>query len=312
MKVLKSSTLRSVTITTPAPTVDAVDAGAPADRKVPTRRISFEEALQTVPKHFAVDGDLLLSHLAASLSAVFPDGEDFFVRSVRHYRNEITDPELKREVAGFIGQEAVHGREHRAFNDRLAELGYPTKAFERITEKGLTFRERHLSPQANLALTAALEHFTATLAELLLTSEEVRAQFGHDEVRNLFVWHALEESEHKAVAFDVYRAVGGSERTRVLTMKYIRIGFLAGMALQIAVSLAKDPATYKRGNLRRSWRRFRSSPLMSKELWRQLKDYDRPDFHPDDRDTTALVEEWRAVLFGTEGSLNDKLVGRAA
>src|SRR5438045_8244373 len=96
-------------------------------RTVPTRRISFEESLEHLPKHFAADGDLILSHLAAGLSAVFPDGEDFFVRSVRHFRDQITDPELKRQVCGVIGQEAVHGREHRALNNRLDELGYPTK-----------------------------------------------------------------------------------------------------------------------------------------------------------------------------------------
>src|SRR6478609_7719876 len=140
-------------------------AARPVGRKVPTRRISFEESLRELPKHFAVDGDLLLSHIGASLSSVFPDGEDFFVRSVRHFRDEITDPELKRQVAGFIGQEAMHGREHRAFND------------------------------------------------------------------------PLEESEHKAVAFDVYKAVGGSERTRVWTMKFLRFGFVAGMIVQVSVSM---------------------------------------------------------------------------
>ena len=145
------------------------------DRKVPTRRISFEESLQDLPKHFAADGDLILSHSPPSLSAVFPDGEDFFVRSVRHFRDQITDPELKRQVAGFIGQEAMHGREHRAFNDRLAELGYPTKQVEQLHEVGpRAARARSRRPKANLAATAALEHFTATLAELVLTDEETR------------------------------------------------------------------------------------------------------------------------------------------
>jgi uncharacterized protein len=281
-------------------------------RKVPTRRISFEESLQELPRHFAADGDLILSHLAASLSAVFPDGEDFFVRSVRHFRGDITDPELKRQVAGFIGQEALHGREHRAFNARLAELGYPTKEIERITKKGLELRERIMSPTANLAATAALEHFTATLAELVLSKPEVRDLFGHDEVRNLFLWHALEESEHKAVAFDVYRAVGGSERVRVLTMKVIRAGFVAGLAFSVVVSLLGDRATYRRGVLRRSLRNLRRSALIDRELWRQLRDYDRRDFHPDDRDTDALVEEWRETLFGARGTLNDKLATSAA
>ena len=282
------------------------------DRKVPTRRISFEESLQTLPKHFAADGDLILSHLAASLSAVFPDGEDFFVRSVRNYRDQITDPELKRQVAGFIGQEAMHGREHRAFNDRLDELGYPTKRFERLTKRGLAIRERVVTPAGNLAATAALEHFTATLAELVLSNQEVQGLFGHDEVRNLFLWHALEESEHKAVAFDVYKAVGGSERTRVWTMKALRFGFVVGMTLQIIISDLFDRKTYKPGALRRSWRKVRRSPLLTKELWAQLKDYDRHDFHPDDRDTSALVAEWREKLFGEQGTLNDKLVGKAA
>jgi uncharacterized protein len=287
-------------------------AGSAPERKVPTRRISFEESLRELPKHFAADGDLILSHLAASLSSVFPDGEDFFVRSVRHYRDQITDPELKRDVGGFIGQEAVHGREHRAFNDRLHELGYPTKRFERITRKVLGTRERLLSPASNLAATAALEHFTATLAELLLSDEDARDLFGHEEVRNLFLWHALEESEHKAVAFDVYRAVGGTERMRVVTMKIIRIGFVTAMAVQIVVSLLGDRATYRRGALRRSWRRVRRSPLVSRELWRQLKEYDQPHFHPDDRDTSQLVEQWRAELFGEHGTLNDKLATSTA
>src|SRR5918997_6320078 len=124
-----------------------------ADRTIPTRRISFEASLRDMPKHFAADGDLILSHLAAALSAVFPDGEDFFVRSVRHYRDRITDPELKRQVAGFIGQESVHGREHRVLNDRLAELGYPTKQAEWLTRKGLALRWKFAPKKASLAMT---------------------------------------------------------------------------------------------------------------------------------------------------------------
>ncbi|HZN12634.1 MAG TPA: metal-dependent hydrolase [Acidimicrobiales bacterium] len=282
------------------------------DRKVPTRRISFEESLQEVPRHFAADGDLVLSHVAAGLSAVFPDGEDFFVRSVRNYRDQITDPELKRQVNGFIGQEAMHGREHRAFNNRLAELGYPTKQVERFTRFGLKLRERVAPKKANLAVTAALEHFTATLAELVLSSQETRDLFGHDEVRNLFVWHALEECEHKAVAFDVYKAVGGSERLRVWTMNFLRYGFLAGMTIQVAISLVFDRASYNPVRLWKSLRNAFRSPVMNRDLWLQLKDYNRPDFHPDDSDTNELVDYWRAELFGDQGSLNDKLANSAA
>ncbi|HAS11072.1 MAG TPA: metal-dependent hydrolase [Acidimicrobiaceae bacterium] len=298
-----------MTITEPTPAPQTSN----ASRDVPTRRISFEEALRDLPKHFAEDGDIIGSHLIASLSSVFPDGEDFFVRSVRHYRSQITDPDLKRQVSGFIGQEAVHGREHREFNDRLDQLGYPTKAAERFTKKGLALRERIAPPISNLASTAALEHFTATLAEIILSDERARDMIGHEEVKNLFLWHALEESEHKAVAFDVFKAVGGSERMRVWTMKLIRLGFVVGMGLQVIVSVLLDRDARRHPvKLWRSFRKLKASPFLSRETWRTLKEYDAPDFHPDDRDTDELVARWRAELFGDEGTLNDKLAARAA
>jgi len=282
------------------------------ERKVPTRRMAFEESFAGIDKHFAEDHDLILSHIGACLSAMFPDGEDFFVRSVRNYRDQIEDPELKRQVAGFIGQEAMHGREHRAFNDRLAEMGYQTKQIERFTKWGLTTRERFLPPISNLALTAALEHFTATLAELLLTDEDARAMFGEPAARDLFVWHALEESEHKDVAFDVYRAAGGTERMRRWTMNGIFVGFFGGLTLSVVDSLLRDKSTFKKGRLRESWKRFKKSPLYDRELLRTLRAYNRPGFHPSDHDNTELVAEWRERLFGEHGSLNDKLVTNAA
>src|SRR5579862_3150162 len=119
---------------------------------VPVRRVALEPTFDDVPRHFAADGDLILSHLAAALSAVFPDGEDFFVRSVRHYREQITDPTLAAQVSGFIGQEITHGREHRAFNTHLDTLGYHTKFVERFVRRMIGFRERHMPAITNLAV----------------------------------------------------------------------------------------------------------------------------------------------------------------
>jgi uncharacterized protein len=280
---------------------------------IPVRRISFDEAIKTVPKYFGRDNDIVSSHIAVALSSVFPDGEDFFVRSVRHFRDEITDPVLKKEVAGFIGQESIHGREHRVLNERFAELGYPTKAAEWATRKGLSLRSKYAPAKANLAMTAALEHFTATLAEMILSDPEARAMFGDDTVKNLFLWHALEESEHKAVAFDVYKLVGGGERLRTFTMTALRYGFPLAMAGQVFVGLLLDKYA-RRHPIRvlKSLRRVPKSPLMSRQLWNQLKDYNRPDFHPNQSEHTGLVEPWREELFGKNGTLNDKLATAAA
>jgi predicted metal-dependent hydrolase len=282
------------------------------DWKITTRRMSFEETLAEIPKHFADDGDLLMSHFWAVLSATFPEGEDGFVRSVRHYRDQISDPDLKRQVAGFIGQEAQHSRAHSAFNNRLAELGYPVERIERINKRVNGFAERVQSPETNLAFTVASEHFTALMAELAFRDQRFRDSFGHPATYELLLWHALEEAEHKSVAFDVYRAIGGSEHKRIRTMRFMRRTLPVWGVLLLVQAIVCDPAGRQPRTLVRSIRRFKKSPLFSREMRDAIRDFERPDFHPSQRDTTALLEEWRERLFGEDGSMNDRLVGRAA
>jgi uncharacterized protein len=244
-----------------------------------------------MPKHF-VDDDPMRSHIAAMLSAVFPEGEDFFVRSVRAYRDRIEDPELATQVKGFIGQEAIHGREHREFNDHLATLGYPTKAVDRAVKRGLALLAKVAPQHHQLAVTAALEHYTATLAETLLRDEGAIAEFTSDEARELFTWHALEETEHKSVAYDVYQHVCGSNRVRVGVMWSTHVTFLLVMTVAVTASVARDPRSWPK--LPKSLLGLRTHPFFQKPLVQRLLDYNRPDFHPDDHDTVDLLEEWRA------------------
>jgi predicted metal-dependent hydrolase len=269
---------------------------------VRTRRIRFDYPRGSLRRHY-VDGDLVMSHVVAMLSATFPEGEDFFVRSVRHFADRITDPLLKQQVSGFVGQEVTHGREHRALNERLQQMGYPTRRVDRIVRTSLARAERILSPLECLAMTAALEHYTAALAETLLTDERARAMLGETEVRSMLLWHALEESEHKAVAFDVYRAVGGSERLRIRVMRMVTVGFLARVSLFTALSLARDRAAYNPVRLVRSLLALRRSPFLNRTVVERIRAYDRVGFHPDDHDNSALLERWTAELFGAQGQL---------
>jgi len=287
--------------------MDASQAQNPV-RSVPTRPMEFDEWVEDVPKHFAANGDIVLSHVLMSLSSVFPDGENFFVRSVERVRDQIDDPKLQEDVEGFIGQEEMHGREHRVLNEHLAELGYPTRAIEKYIRKTLEWRERIQSTKFNLAVTAALEHYTATLAETLLTQPEARAAAGHECVQHLLMWHALEESEHKAVAFDVYRTVGGTERMRKAAMWVVHANFVLETGGWTLISLAMDPAAWRHPLrvLRGLWR-LRKSPFTSRRTVQQLFQYHEPNFHPDDRDTTEMIAEWRTKLFGADGELTDLL-----
>lgn len=275
-------------------------------RDVRTRRIAFDHPESELPRHFA-DGDLLVSHLLAMLSSLFPEGEDFFVRSVRNYRDNVTDPELKRQVGGFIGQEAIHGREHRRFNERLQAHGYPTRFVDRRTKMGLDRLAAHAPKEIQLAVTAALEHYTATFAEVLLSDERAQALSSVPEVRHIFLWHAVEESEHKAVAFDVFQHVCGDQKLRTRTMTVTTWIFLGALFGNTVLSLAKDRNAWNPLRMWSSLRRLGDNPFFTKKVWRRLTDYNRPDFHPDDHDTTELLERWRAELFGTGGELEEML-----
>ncbi|HJR26958.1 MAG TPA: metal-dependent hydrolase [Acidimicrobiales bacterium] len=273
---------------------------------MPTRTPDFADWVDEVPRHFAADGDVVMSHILAVLSGVFPDGEDYFVRSVAAVRDRIEDPELRRDVEGFIGQEEMHGREHRLLNERLAELGYPTRPIGAYVRWLFRTRERVRMPTLHLGFTAALEHYTATLAETLLSEPDARAEIGHDAVRSLLLWHALEEAEHKAVAFDVFRAVGGTERMRLATMWLTHILFLLETSIWTAISLARDPVARRHpGRVAKGIWRLRRSPFTRPAAARQLLQYTKRGFHPNDRDTTELISAWRAKLFGSEGELVD-------
>lgn len=287
----------------------AVAESHPGSATVPMRPMEFERSLKDLPKYFA-DGDIVMSHVLTVLSSVFPDGEDYFVRSVEALKDHVRDPRLAKDVEGFIGQESMHGREHRILNERLAELGYPTPAIGRYVRTMTAFRERVQGKKANLGFTAALEHYTATLAETLLGDPKAREIIGHPSVRNLLLWHALEESEHKAVAFDVYRAVGGTERMRVATMWVTHMTFVLETGIWAAISLARDE--YARSHplevAKSAWQ-LRKSPFTSLRPIRQLFQYHQRGFHPNDRDTADLIVTWRERLFGSDGQLTDLLAG---
>jgi predicted metal-dependent hydrolase len=259
-----------------------------------------------VKRHYAND-DLILSHIVAILSAMFPEGEDFFVRSVRHYADRITDQALAEAVKGFTGQETMHGREHRALNERLHELGYPTRRVDRLVKFDLGRVEKRAPHIVQLAITAALEHYTATLAERLLSSERAREVLGDGEVRSVLLWHALEESEHKAVAFDVYRAMGGTEKVRIRVMRVMTWSFIFGVTVHTILSMLADRATYNPRTLARSIRQLKNSPFLGKEMVAAIKDYNRVGFHPNDHDNTELLEHWTKELFGEQGRLAGNL-----
>jgi hypothetical protein len=232
-----------------------------------------------------------------ALSATFPEGERFFVDSVRHYQKRVS-PDLAKQVSGFIGQEAHHGREHTAFNEFMGRKGLPMAEIDEFVEKGMKFMRRKLSPERQLAMTCALEHFTAILAEMALENPEF---FGpmDDRVKPLWYWHAIEESEHKAVAFDVFQEQVGSYwiRSSQMVMNSLEFAFFSSYHTY---------QLFKARGIQRDWKMHREGlkelfvkPGWLRKMGKAYLSYYMPSFHPWQRDTTKAMNHWKAV-YGIE------------
>lgn len=232
-----------------------------------------------------------------ALSATFPEGERFFVDSVRHYQKRVS-PDLAKQVSGFIGQEAHHGREHTAFNEFMGRKGLPMAEIDEFVEKGMKFMRRKLSPERQLAMTCALEHFTAILAEMALENPEF---FGpmDDRVKPLWYWHAIEESEHKAVAFDVFQEQVGSYwiRSSQMVMNSLEFAFFSSYHTY---------QLFKARGIQRDWKMHREGlkelfvkPGWLRKMGKAYLSYYKPSFHPWQRDTTNAMNHWKAV-YGIE------------
>lgn len=249
------------------------------------RRMDF--AFDPDMPRYWFDHDQFKTLLLTALSCTFPEGERFFVRSVRHYQKNIQDPKLREEVKGFIGQEAHHGNEHEQFNAVMEEKGIPTRKVEEFVHNGLKWRAKRMSPERQLAKTCALEHFTAMLAEAILEHPEILD--GMDEsMKPLWLWHAVEESEHKSVAFDVFGDQVDSYWIRASEMASTTVEFIGFTIFHyIQLRQGMDDKTDWRSVVKGfNW--LLGKPGFLRKLAPVYRAYYRPGFHPSERDSRSL------------------------
>jgi len=232
-----------------------------------------------------------------NLSVFFPPGERFFIASVKAHRQAVTDPELQKEIRAFCGQEGIHTREHEGYNAMLEAQGYPVAAMEKRVVELLDFVTRITPKRWQLAATCALEHFTALLADLLLGNPSLM-NGANPTMAELWRWHAAEENEHKAVAFDVYTAAGGNTAERSLVMVFASIIFWAKVLEHQVRLMRHDGILFSL----REWASLvryltvtdEGKPGIMLALIRPYLDYYRPSFHPWNHDNRALLEAWKA------------------
>ena len=230
-----------------------------------------------------------------ALSTTFPAGEAFFVESVRAFR-EGTPPKLAEEIKAFTTQEAIHSREHDAFNKRAAEAGYDLGQLEAQVEKRLAITKSK-PPIVSLAATMALEHFTAILAHQLLADPR-HLQGAEQEAADLWRWHAVEEIEHKGVAYDTWlhatRHWPRSKRWKVKAkvMLYVTRNFLVDRTAGALELMRQDGVTGVRAWTLLLWYLW-VRPGMFRKIAGAWASFFLPGFHPwnhDDRDLLRAYE----------------------
>jgi uncharacterized protein len=268
----------------------------PADLVIHPRNVMFARGQSTA--RWWNDGDPIATAFYNGMSVTFPQGEAFFIESVRAFRDSVpADKQL--QIDAFIKQEAAHSREHIHFNKQVHEAGYEVTSIENHLAEQLA-RTKDLPPVINLATTVALEHFTAIIAHATLRSDRHFKGASTDAAR-LWKWHAIEEIEHKAVAYDTFLAATKNMpsfkrwKFRCLVMLQASNNFLRGRVRNMGHFFDQDGI-----NKPTTWLRTFSYLLIYPGLLRQIFPawlaFFRPGFHPWQQDDRALIERNEAKL----------------
>jgi uncharacterized protein len=252
-------------------------AGAdPADR-IFVRHPRFD--FSDLPRHWLA-GSPAATHLGNAGHVFIPLGEQFFIDTVKGFRDRVSDPALRRDVNAFLGQEAVHKRAHEDLWERLRSDGVPIDDYAAVI--GAVRRlERVLPAPFRLSVTAALEHYTAVFGHSFLT-EDLSAAVP-DEMARLLAWHGHEEIEHRSVAFDVLRTVDGGYALRVAGFVFASGLMLAVPAVGGVMFALADPRARTALPTSETTRGPGLGAVGSRFLRRMaghLVDYLRPTFHP--------------------------------
>ncbi|MEZ0242054.1 MAG: metal-dependent hydrolase [Sphingomonas sp.] len=263
-------------------------AKTPADLTITPRDRRFGR--DTVQDRWWFAGDPVATAFHNSLSITFPKGEAMFIESVKAFR-EGTPPKLDAEIRAFVQQEVMHSREHVAFNRRVTEAGYDFAPLEAVVDEILAIIKTR-PPIVNLAATMALEHYTAILASVILGSRDYFKGVDREQAE-MWRWHAIEELEHKGVAYDTWlhatRDWSKWRRWKLksLMMMLVTINFWKKRVAGAAELMRQDG----QGNWARArvWWYLIGNPGLLRKIFLPWVAYFLPGFHPWNHDDRALI-----------------------
>ncbi|MDJ0392644.1 metal-dependent hydrolase [Rhodococcus sp. G-MC3] len=261
----------------------------------PVRKIGNDYRDVGLAPDALIPGNPMIAQLFCGISMFFPPGERFMIAAAKSVQDRIEDPQLRAEIDMFVRQEAQHATEHSRANKYLAGLvGLDNATICREINALWQYIGRHGSARQRAGFTAATEHFTGFIAEVILADIEFIDSIPESKAKQMLVWHGIEECEHKAVVFDAYKEIGGSEIERIAIMAaYTGPVFIAALLpafrLIAAHGQLSNLAGWRTGlsTIARRW----TVPMVKGYL-----QYYRPGFHPNHSPTRHLEQYWRTKL----------------
>lgn len=251
-----------------------------------------------IPRHW-FGGDPFKTRFFDAMSTLFPEGERFFIACVRDYKDQITDPAHKQVLLDFARQEAQHTKVHNAFNLRLSRQGIKVDKILANQRRNLfEIARKKMSKGHTLAITAASEHITALMAHTFVEHKHHFAD-ADPRVRAMYVWHAIEEVEHKGVAFDVMQdvaKVGYGLRVWALIIVSFQFPMFVFQILNHMLKVDGYTRLQRWGIwLKGLWWLYKPGGLMGPLLRPYLAWY-KPGFHPWDEVAPPEFQTWLSVM----------------
>lgn len=275
---------------------------------VPIRHFKFNFTPKELDVKFFMQKEWATAYFAA-LSIFLTYGEDLVIETARHHRDQIQDPVLKQRLTSLIGQEAIHSKIHNEYNEIMIPNNIPVRLYRFLAEQVFNRTFLKFPQPLKLSMMAGIEHFTAVFAEYAMTHEDIFNHSLDDKTRALWLWHMLEESEHKDIAYDTYQVLSANYPLRVAGF------FIALVTLGLGVGAGALFLPFLRRPLN----------VVSPDFWIEAKgswdllfglkngvfgsslghifDYLRPGFHPNDHDTTEYLEYYKEKLLNPENGL---------
>jgi predicted metal-dependent hydrolase len=255
----------------------------------------------SLPKYW-YEHNPIKTRLMDAVCATFPEGEKYFIVSVRYFRPQICNRKLRDDVTHFIQQEAQHGIVHTRYNDFLRQQGLPIDKLEATLKAKLQRSRNTLSPEMNLAITAACEHVTAMFARCFFEQQATMQGVQDPRILAMLAWHSIEEFEHKAVAFDVMQSVARVPyTTRASAMLFLTVDMLSEIFINANKFLKADGfSRWQRARLIGEGLRWGLSKNgVLAPMAKPWLNYFKPSFHPNQEEAVDQYPVWLEVFART-------------